>query len=505
MTDRRRAKTHRRGRSGVTIVFVIVLALVAAACSGNRSTAKPATTSPGSGTGPTTASVVDTSTCPSANDTTGVTGDTITIGTSVAQSGTYAPFSAILDGEQAYIDYTNAKGGVTVAGKQYKIKLIAKDDGYVASRTVTNVNSLLTDDHVFALLNVVGTKNNLAIRDLVNRECVPDLFAASGATQWGNHKFPWLIGSELVPYPLEVKRFVEYLKATKPDATIAVLKANDDFGQSYADTLTQLVKGTNLKIVKTEQYDSTGAEVKTQVNNLAATKADVFFLGATLLACPAGLSAAAAAGWHPITYMSGTCVSKVLFSIAGPPANGVFSVTPLLDPADPKNVNLPAMTLYKTQVAKYKPKADTSDGIVGYGWTTGALLVKTLESAKKLDRGSVMEAARTLKDVSGVGLQIPAAKWNTSADDWFIGETFQFIKYDATAGHTDAVRAAHERRRQDRRADAGRAHQPVAISEVASAATMRSRASGLVTTSRPLASRASRGSARAARCRRRTD
>jgi branched-chain amino acid transport system substrate-binding protein len=440
MIDRRRVNRRRRVRSAAAIALALVVALVGAACSGNRSTAKPATTSPSGSSGATSSSVVDTSTCPSQNDTTGVTGDTITIGTSVAQSETYAAFSAILDGEQAYIDYTNDQGGVTVAGKKYKINLVAKDDAYVASRTVTNVNSLLSDDHVFALLNVVGTKNNLAIRDLVNRDCVPDLFAASGATQWGNHEFPWLIGSELVPYPLEVKRFVEYLKATKPDATIAVLKANDDFGQSYADTLTQLVKGTQLKIVKTEQYDSTGLpKVDTQVNNLASTKADVFFLGATLLACPAALSAAAAAGWHPITYMSGTCVSRVLFSIAGAAADKVFSVTPLLDPADPKNATDPAMTLYKAQVAKYKPNADTSDGIVGYGWTTGALLVKTLESAKKLDRGSVMEAARTLHDVSGVGLQIPAAKWNTSANDWFIGETFQFIQYDANAKYTKAV------------------------------------------------------------------
>ena len=56
------------------------------------------------------------------------------------------------------------------------------------------------------------------------------MFAASGATQWGNHDFPWLIGSELVPYPLEVNTFVDYLKKNKPNATIAVLKANDDFG-----------------------------------------------------------------------------------------------------------------------------------------------------------------------------------------------------------------------------------------------------------------------------------
>src|SRR5580765_1364472 len=362
MTDRRRTNLLRCTRSGVAIVFVVVFALIAAACSGNRSTAKPSTTEPNS-SGPSSTSVVDTSSCPTQNDTTGVNGNTITIGTSIAQSETYAAFSAILKGEQAYIDYTNAQGGVTVAGKKYKIKLVAKDDAYVASRTVTNVQSLLNDDHVFALFNVVGTKNNLAIRDLVNRECVPDLFAASGATQWGNHQYPWLIGSELVPYPLEVKRFVDYLKATKPNATIALLRANDDFGQSYADTLTQLVKGTQLKIVKTEQYDSTGAEVDTQVNNLASTKADVFFLGAALLACPAALSAAANAGWHPITYMSGTCVSKVLFSVAGASADKVLSVTPLLDPADPKNANNPAMTLYKAQVAKYKPKADLLDGI----------------------------------------------------------------------------------------------------------------------------------------------
>src|SRR4051794_31247998 len=108
MTDRRRANLLGRSRSGFTIVLVVVFALVAAACSGNRSTAKPSTTEPNS-SGPSSTSV-DTSSCPTQNDTTGVSGDTITIGTSVAQSGTYAAFSAILDGEQAYINYTNAKG-----------------------------------------------------------------------------------------------------------------------------------------------------------------------------------------------------------------------------------------------------------------------------------------------------------------------------------------------------------------------------------------------------------
>ena len=431
-----------RRHASIGIAFLLALALVAAACGGNRSTATPPSSSAASSsgaTGGTSTPVVDTSACPAGGATSGVSGNTITIGTSLPQSGIYSAFTAILNGEQAYIDYTNANGGVTVAGKKYQIKLVAKDDQYVATQTVSNVQSLLSSNNTFALFNVVGTKNNLAIRNLVNQDCVPDLFAASGATQWGNHKYPWLIGSELVPYPLEVKTFVDYLKKTKPNATIAVLRANDDFGQSYADTLTQLVKGTQLKVVATQQYDSAGADVVTQVNNLAATHADAFLLAGALLACPAALTQAQKAGWHPITYMSGTCVSKVLLGAAGSAANGIFSVTPLLDPGDPKNASQPAMTLYKAQVAKYEPKADSSDGIVAYGWTTGALLVKTLESATKLDRASVMEAARTLKDASGVGLEIPSAKWNTGANDWFVGETYQFIKYDSVAGHSDPI------------------------------------------------------------------
>ena len=57
----------------------------------------------------------------------------------------------------------------------------------------------------------------------------------------------------------------------------------------------------------------------------------------------------------------------------------------------------------------------------------------------KDDSAQLMEAARTLTDVSGVGLQLPDAKWNTNANDWFIGETYQFIKWNATAGHSDSV------------------------------------------------------------------
>jgi ABC-type branched-subunit amino acid transport system substrate-binding protein len=176
--------------------------------------------------------------------------------------------------------------------------------------------------------------------------------------------------------------------------------------------------------------------VQSQVTSLAATKADAFMLAGTLLACPNALNAMGNAGWKPIVYMSGTCVSKVLLSLAGKNADGVLSVTPLIDPSDPANDAKPAVKTYKEQVKKFAPKADATDGIVAYGWTTGALFAKILEESPKLTRSAVMETARTLTDIKDVALQLPNATWSTSADDWFLGETFQLIKYDATAGHS---------------------------------------------------------------------
>jgi branched-chain amino acid transport system substrate-binding protein len=441
MTDvRREPRSVSKVRPLRAVALGAAFALVVTACGSGRSSSgnnTTNTTTPSGSTG--TSPIIDSSQCDSSTLTQGVTGDTIKIGTSLPLSGTYAPFSAILHGEMAYFSYINALGGVTVAGKKYKIQLVGKDDAYDASKTSTNVDTLINSDKVFSLMNVVGTKNNLGVRETVNSDCVPDLLIASGAVQWGNPKYPWMLGSELVPYPLEMRVFVDYLMKNKPNAKIALLYANDDFGQSYQQTLEQLVKGSTLSIVKEASYNVEDDKVKAQVTDLAATNADAFVLGGTLLACPNALNAAHDAGWKPLIYMSGTCVSKILFGLGGDGADGVVSVTPLLDPADPTNDAKPAMQLYKEQVKKYFPKEDLADGIVGYGWSTAAIMQKILEASPKLDRVSVMETARTLKGISNAGLQLAGSTFNTNKNDWFLGETFQLIKYDKAAGHTVAI------------------------------------------------------------------
>lgn len=427
------ASTWRRPSVLIRAVAVTsVLAMAVAACGGGRADTP-------SGGGSSNSGAIETANCTTDPAKVTVTGDTITLGTSLPLSGIYSAFKGILDGETAYFEYLNKDlGGVEVAGKKYQIKLEVKDDAYAAEKTVANVQSLI-DSNVFALFDVVGTKNNLAIRDQVNEDCVPNLLAATGSPAWGNSKYPWLLGSFNVPYPDEMKALVDYLKVNEPKATIAVLRANDDFGGAYSESLNSLVKGTDLKVVKVVGYDPETPDTKSQITTLAATNADVLVIGATLLACPDALKNVAASGWKPTTYMSGTCTSKTLMAIAGDAGNDVLTVLPLMDPSNPAFASSPEVVLYKEKIAEYAPTADPGNGIVAYGWTAGAMLQKILEDSPKLTRLSVMETARSFT-ASGIALMPKGAKFVTNIkNDWFLGEQFEIVQYSTTKGYFSPI------------------------------------------------------------------
>jgi len=385
---------------------------------------------------------IDTADCPPDTNTAGIDGDTITLASSFPQSGLTAAFAEISKGYKAYFQMVNEEeGGVDIAGKKYKIEVKDEDDEYNASKTVQNINDLVGVDGTgaFAVFNVVGTANNIAIREKLGELCVPQIFAATGAPAWGNPEYPWLIGSTLAAYSLEGQAFATYLKENKPDATVAMLVQDDEFGQDYEQGFKKAIEGTDIKVVKVEKYAPGSSDVNSQVTSLAATKADAFFDGATLLACPNALQQQKAANWDAIVWVSGTCISKTLMGIAGQNADKVISSTNVQDPQNPAYADEAAMTDYKAKVKQYQPDADVDNGIVAYGWTQGALLVETLKGLDTLGRVELMNALRSLDGVEG-GLLLPGVSVTTDGDeDPFMGETLQTVQYDAAAAHFNNI------------------------------------------------------------------
>ncbi|MEA2727261.1 MAG: branched-chain amino acid transport system substrate-binding protein, partial [Acetobacteraceae bacterium] len=163
----------------------------------------------------------------SADDSPGVTATEIKIGNTDAYSGPASSYGIIAKTETAFFQMVNDQGGV--AG--HKINFISYDDAYSPPKTVEQVRRLIEEDQVALLFNTLGTATNTAIQRYVNQKKVPHLFISTGADKWGDYQhFPWTMGYQ-PSYRTEAQIYTKYMLAQNPNAKMAVLYQNDDFGK----------------------------------------------------------------------------------------------------------------------------------------------------------------------------------------------------------------------------------------------------------------------------------
>ena len=187
----------------------------------------------------------------------GITDDSIKLGGSYPFSGPASAYRSIEQGAQAHFSFVNAKGGVD--GR--KIDFVTLDDAYEPAKAVQNARRLIQEEQVFALFNTLGTANNVAIWDYANKQEVPQVFVATGASLWGADiaAHPWTIGWQ-PDYVTESKVYADYLKQEKPNAKVAVLYQNDAFGEDLVNGFKEAAKGTNIRVVAEEEWARIVAE-----------------------------------------------------------------------------------------------------------------------------------------------------------------------------------------------------------------------------------------------------
>jgi branched-chain amino acid transport system substrate-binding protein len=145
----------------------------------------------------------------------GVTDTEIKIGQTMPYSGPASAYGVIGRTEAAYFKMINDQGGIN--GR--KINFISLDDAYSPPKTVEQVRRLVEDEKVAFLFQTLGTPPNLAIRQYLNDNKVPQLFVATGASVFSDPQhFHWTIGYQAGRQdrrPLPERRFRQGL----PDRT----------------------------------------------------------------------------------------------------------------------------------------------------------------------------------------------------------------------------------------------------------------------------------------------
>ena len=352
----------------------------------------------------------------------------IKVGNIMPYSGPASAYGTIGKAEAAYFRMVNDQGGIN--GR--KINFVSVDDGYSPPKTVEMARKLVEQDEVLLVFQPLGTPPNSAIHKYMNAKKVPQLFVATGATKWNDPKgFPWTMGWQ-PNYQTEGTIYAQYVLKNKPNAKIAILYQNDDYGKDYLKGFKDGLGGKTNLIVKEVSYEVSDPTVDSQMVQLQASGADVFFNITTPKFAALAIRKAYDLGWKPLHFLNNVSASvgSVLVPAGLEKAVGLISTQYIKDPTDPQWAKDPAVTAWREFMAKYYPEGDLKDASNIYGYTVAATLAQVLKQCgDNLTRENVMKQAASLKDFR-VETMLPGIKMNTSADDFAPIQSVQLIRFD---------------------------------------------------------------------------
>jgi ABC-type branched-subunit amino acid transport system substrate-binding protein len=329
----------------------------------------------------------------------GVTATSITVGTLSTQTGPISSnFASLIYGEKAYFDYINAQGGVN--GRKIELKYTL-DDGGNPSQFNQLANTLINQDHVFAITGVASaffTPNVFTEADIPtygynvsnNWDKAPNLFAAGGSVQY-------------LPAGTPTVAYVVQKTHAKAVAVVAYGIATSAAScQAEANGLTK----AGVKVVYTDyKIAYPGSTVATDVQRMKQAGADF------VLSCmdvQGNISMARAIkqyGAHITQLWLNGNDQQTLDQNTSLMQNIYFYVAhvPFLAPTS----EYPGLKLYITQMKKYEPKyLDDEVGI--QGWESAALFVQGVRMAgKNLTQANVIKQTNTLTTFTAGGLTVP--------------------------------------------------------------------------------------------------
>jgi len=359
---------------------------------------------------------------------TGATDTEIRIGNIMPYSGPASAYGVIGKTEEAFFKKINAEGGIN--GR--KVIFVSYDDAYSPPKAVEQTRKLVESDEVLLVFNPLGTPSNSAIQKYLNSKKIPQLFVATGATKWNDpSNFPWTMGWQ-PSYQSESRIYAKYLLKEKPDAKIAVLYQNDDFGKDY---LKGLKDGLGAKaagvIVAEESYETSEPSIDGHIAKLKTAGADTFYSITTPKFAAQAIKKLAEIDWHPlhIVVNVSASVGGVIKPAGYENAQGILSAAYAKDAADSQWDSDPGMKKFLDFLQQYYPDGNKQDSSTVYGYGAAQTLAKVLQMCgDDLTRANVMKQAASLTDFTPDTL-LPGVKINTSATDFAPIEQLQMQRF----------------------------------------------------------------------------
>jgi branched-chain amino acid transport system substrate-binding protein len=207
--------------------------------------------------------------------------DTLKIGVVSALSGPGSEWGLAQDGAAKIAAMeVNARGGLKVGSKTYKIEVISYDDQHKAALSVSGATRLIEQDKVKLIVGPMGSAATLAVKPLYEQNKIVSIIGAySEKALDANTKYAFR------GFPTQVEfvgPIVEWLKKNRPALkTVAELEPNDETGWFSQKLLKEQYETAGYKVVSSELFERSLKDFQPVLTRILATKPDIIELGTT--------------------------------------------------------------------------------------------------------------------------------------------------------------------------------------------------------------------------------
>jgi ABC-type branched-subunit amino acid transport system substrate-binding protein len=354
----------------------------------------------------------------------------IRLGQTMPYSGPGSALSAVGKVQARYFRMVNERGGVN--GRP--VTLLSVDDGYSPAKAIEQTRKLVEREGVVAMFASMGTAQNVAVQKYLNARKIPQLFVYAGSDRFADPKnHPWTLPG-LPTFSTEAAIYADYVHKAKPQAKVAVLFQNDDFGKEYLTSFQERLQqiGSKAKVVASAGYEVTTPSIDSQVISLAGSQADVFMNITTPKFTIQAIRKVSAIGWQPLHILPITSnfIATVLQVAGLEKCVGLVSSTPSKAAGDPEWAKDPGYLEWLAFMAKYYPEGDTGEQLNLAGYNMGVLMVEVLKRCGgDVTPARILKEATHLKDVALPGY-VPGIVVNTSPTDYRISDKLPLQRFD---------------------------------------------------------------------------
>jgi len=333
--------------------------------------------------------------------------DVLKLGVIAPLSGTGAGWGlALRAGAELASDDTNAKGGLEVAGKKYKISVIPYDDKYQGQAAADAANRLIFMDKVKFIIGPMGSAAGLAAQEITEVNKV--LFVGNSFTTkfLGAKKlYSFRTTMTMAEFSLPM---LKYLKEKYPNAKrMAILGPNDETGYEVTGFNLKAHEAVGHEIVFRDYFERGTVDFMPILNKVFALKPDVLNLdGSNPGDCGLIVKQARQMGYKGMIIKVGGPGTPEMLKVAGKDFMEGFIYYSPINPDDPK-----IQEITKKYNAKFPPPMN---GFTPQFYDGTLWLFEAIKKAGTLTDTEKVKAA--LEGLSFNGVYTGAMSWTGKAD-----------------------------------------------------------------------------------------